>query len=31
MGNVVITGGSRGSGAATVGLFAARGERVTFL
>jgi len=31
MGNVVITGGSRGIGAATVGLFAARGDRVTFL
>lgn len=31
MGNVVITGGSRGIGAATVELFAARGERVTFL
>ena len=31
MGNVVITGGSRGIGAATVELFAARGDRVTFL
>lgn len=31
MGNVVITGGSRGIGAATVRLFAARGDRVTFL
>ena len=31
MGNVVITCGSRGIGAATVGLFAARGDRVTFL
>lgn len=31
MGNVVITGGSRGIGAATVGLFAARGDRVAFL
>ena len=31
MGNVVITGGSRGIGAAAVELFAARGERVTFL
>lgn len=31
MGNVVITGGSRGIGAATVELFAARGNRVTFL
>ena len=31
MGNVVITGGSRGIGAATVALFAARGDRVTFL
>lgn len=31
MGNVVITGGSRGIGAATVELFATRGEQVTFL
>lgn len=31
MGNVVITGGSRGIGAASVELFAARGDRVTFL
>ena len=31
MGNVVITGGPRGIGAATVELFAARGDRVTFL
>ena len=31
MGNVVITSGSRGIGAATVELFAARGDRVTFL
>lgn len=31
MGNVVITGGSRGIGAATVELFTARGDRVTFL
>ena len=31
MGNVVITGGSRGIGAATVELFAGRGDRVTFL
>ena len=31
MKNVVITGGSRGIGAAAVGLFAARGDRVTFL
>lgn len=31
MGNVVITGGSRGIGAAAVELFAARGDRVTFL
>lgn len=31
MGNVVITGGSRGIGAATVELFATRGDRVTFL
>ena len=31
MGNVVITGGSRGIGAAAVELFAARGYRVTFL
>ena len=31
MANVVITGGSRGIGAAAVELFAARGDRVTFL
>ena len=31
MKNVVITGGSRGIGAAAVELFAARGDRVTFL
>ena len=31
MSNVVITGGSRGIGAASVELFAARGDRVTFL
>ena len=31
MANVVITGGSRGIGAAAVMLFAARGDRVTFL
>ncbi len=31
MSHVVITGGSRGIGAATVALFAARGHRVTFL
>ena len=31
MANVVITGGSRGIGAAAVALFAARGDRVTFL
>ena len=31
MANVVITGGSRGIGAAAVRLFAARGDRVTFL
>ena len=31
MSNVVITGGSRGIGAAAVELFAARGDRVTFL
>ena len=31
MANVVITGGSRGIGAAAVELFAARGHRVTFL
>ncbi len=31
MSNVVITGGSRGIGAAAVRLFAARGDRVTFL
>ena len=31
MANVVITGGSRGIGAAAVKLFAARGDRVTFL
>ena len=31
MQNVVITGGSRGIGAAAVELFAARGDRVTFL
>ena len=30
MGNVVITGGSRGIGAAAVELYAARGDRVTF-
>ena len=29
--NVVITGGSRGIGAATVRLFAARGDTVSFL
>ena len=29
--NVVITGGSRGIGAAAVELFAAKGDRVTFL
>ena len=31
MANVVITGGSRGIGAAAVALFAAKGHRVTFL
>ena len=31
MANVVITGGSRGIGAAAVRLFAARGDRVWFL
>ena len=31
MANVIITGGSRGIGAATVALFAAKGHRVTFL
>jgi 3-oxoacyl-[acyl-carrier protein] reductase len=31
MSNVVITGGSRGIGAAAVALFAAKGHRVTFL
>ena len=31
MQNIVITGGSRGIGAAAVELFAARGDRVTFL
>ena len=31
MSNVVITGGSRGIGAAAVALFAARGDRVWFL
>ena len=31
MKNVVITGGSRGIGAAAVELFAARGDRVYFL
>lgn len=31
MANVVITGGSRGIGAAAVALFAGRGDRVTFL
>ena len=31
MSNIVITGGSRGIGAATVELFAARGDRVWFL
>ena len=31
MANVIITGGSRGIGAAAVALFAARGDRVTFL
>ena len=31
MANVVITGGSRGIGAAAVARFAARGDRVTFL
>ena len=31
MQNVIITGGSRGIGAAAVELFAARGDRVTFL
>ena len=31
MANVVITGGSRGIGAAAVALFAQRGDRVTFL
>ena len=31
MANVVITGGSRGIGAAAVALFAQRGHRVTFL
>ena len=31
MSNVVITGGSRGIGAAAVELFAAKGHQVTFL
>ena len=31
MGSIVITGGSRGIGAAAVELFAARGDRVVFL
>ena len=31
MSNILITGGSRGIGAAAVELFAARGDRVTFL
>ena len=31
MSNVIITGGSRGIGAAAVELFASRGDRVTFL
>ena len=31
MSHVVITGGSRGIGAAAVALFAARGDRVYFL
>ena len=31
MASVIVTGGSRGIGAAAVAAFAARGDRVTFL